>query len=331
VSAFNASSLAFELYLRHRSSGWPAILRRNDWFQSRVLDAMGAQLKAGNVLFSYSYTARRLFQAARRVGCRTVLGQIDPGPAEERLVAAVNRANPSLAGHWTPAPSLYWQHWAEECALADTIIVNSKWSAEALHAEGIPASKIRIVPLDFQAPPKATGFVRRYPPSFTPERPLRVLFLGQVNLRKGLGPILDALPSLSGLPIRIQFVGPVQIDLPDAIRRHPQLEWVGAVPRGLVADYYRQADLFLFPTLSDGFGLTQLEAQAWRLPIVASANCGQVVLPGKTGWILQPVTAASVAQCLTSCVADAGQLARFSDAIVPPDAGFSSSLLACAS
>jgi glycosyltransferase involved in cell wall biosynthesis len=334
VSASNSRAFAFELRLRRRASGWDAILQRNDWFQSRVLASLGPLLSPGSVVFSYSYTARHIFQAARQAGCRTVLGQIDPGPEEERLVAAVHRDSPALAGPWLPAPPLYWQHWAEECALADTIVVNSQWSADALRAEGIPAAKIRIVPLVYQSPAAAAGFVRHYPPAFTPARPLRVLFLGQVNLRKGLGPILDALPSLAGLPLRIQFVGPVQIDLPEELRRHPQLEWVGPVPRGLVADYYRQADLFLFPTLSDGFGLTQLEAQAWRLPIVASARCGQVVVPGRTGWVLHPVTPAAIAELLAGCVARPAELARLSAAIAPPDAGLSAlaaSLFSCAS
>jgi glycosyltransferase involved in cell wall biosynthesis len=44
--------------------------------------------------------------------------------------------------------------------------------------------------------------------------------------------------------------------------------------------FYERADLFLFPTLSDGFGLTNLEAQAWSLPIVASRFCGEVVRDG---------------------------------------------------
>lgn len=333
VSAFNASAFSFELILRRRASGWNAILQRNDWFQSHVLGTIGPQLKPGSVLFSYSYTARRLFQAARHAGCRTILGQIDAGREDERIVAAAYQANPSLAGPWEPAPSLYWQHWAEECSLADTIVVNSQWSADALRAEGIPAAKIKVVPLVYQPPSAAAGFVRHYPASFTPARPLRVLFLGQVSLRKGLGHILEALPSLSGLPVRIQFVGAIQPELSDSIRRHPQLEWIGPVPRGIVANYYRQADLFLFPTISDGFGLTQLEAQAWRLPVAASAKCGHVVVPGHTGWILDPLTSAAISKVLTSCIADPTQLARFSAAITPPAAGLSSlasSLLACA-
>ena len=336
VKAWNIRASLFELRQRRQLSGWDLILHRNNWFQTRILSAIGPLLQPGHVIFSYSYTARRLFQAARAAGCRTILGQIDPGPEEERLVAAVHAKAPGdFAGAWQPASPLYWQHWAEECTLADTIIVNSEWSRRALASEGVPEQKIRIIPLAYQSPADASGFSRTYPEAFSAARPLRVLFLGQVNLRKGIGTILDALPALQGLPLRIQFVGPIQIPIPESLHSHPQLEWAGPVPRGLVASYYREADVFLFPTLSDGFGLTQLEAQAWRLPIIASARCGQVVEPGRTGWILDPVTPESIAARLRQCVENPAILARCSGAITPPSNNsidsLSKSLLSCVS
>lgn len=335
IESWNWQASIFEWRYRRRLPSWNLILHRNHWFQSRILSAIGPMLRPGKVIFSYSYTARRLFQAARAAGCRTILGQIDPGPEEERLVSAVHAAaSPEFSAAWQPAPPLYWRHWAEECTLADTIIVNSEWSRQALATEGIPTSKIRIVPLAYQSSADASSFTRTYPEAFSSTRPLRVLFLGQVNLRKGVGPILDSLSALQDLPLRIQFVGPIQIPLSEFLRTHPQLEWVGPVSRGTVASYYREADVFLFPTLSDGFGITQLEAQAWRLPIIASHRCGQVVEDGRTGWILDSVTPESIGACLRQCAHNPATLNRFSAAISPSGNSIDSlsqSLLACAS
>ena len=122
-----------------------------------------------------------------------------------------------------------------------------------------------------------------------------MLFLGQINLRKGIGPLLDAIRLLRGEPIEVSLVGPIQISIPSDLRDDPQVRWVGPVPHEHTARFYRDADVFLFPTFSDGFGLTQLEAQAWKLPIVATKFCGNVVEDGRNGWLLPEVSPCAIA------------------------------------
>ena len=156
--------------------------------------------------------------------------------------------------------------------------------------------------------PTAESFERRYPAAFTTERPLRVLFLGQINLRKGVGPLLDAARLLRGEPVEFWFVGPIQIAVPAELKQEARIRWMGVVSRGDVARYYREADLFVFPTFSDGFGLTQLEAQAWKLPLVASRFCGDVVRDGINGVLLREVSAEAIASALLDFVRNPGRL-----------------------
>src|SRR5438874_7292676 len=108
------------------------------------------------------------------------------------MVSKLHDAAPGQGSSWERAPKTYWSEWRRECMLADRIVVNSSWSRDALIGEGIPAGKIRVVPLAYERPRGSIDFRRRYPTSFDKARPLRVLFLGQVNLRKGIAPILDA-------------------------------------------------------------------------------------------------------------------------------------------
>ena len=317
VKAWNARSVGYAAFRsRSEGSGWDSIVIRNRWFQERALAELKriARRQPGRPfrLFSYSYTARRLFEFAREQGWSTVLGQIDPGPPEERIVQRLHQENPSQTGQWQPAPAEYWQDWRRECELADRVVVNSAWSREALGGEGVPLEKLRVVPLAFEGAPEAAGFPREYPAQFTARRPLRVLFLGQINLRKGMGPVLEAMRLLRDEPMEFWFVGPLQIDVPDDLRNDRRIQWVGAVARGRTADYYRRADVFLFPTFSDGFGLTQLEAQAWRLPIIASRFCGEVVTEGRNGQVLPEVTAGAIAGALGRCVRQPALLEEWS-------------------
>jgi glycosyltransferase involved in cell wall biosynthesis len=194
--------------------------------------------------------------------------------------------------------------------LADHIVVNSEWSKRGLIEENIPAEKIFVVPLAYEPPAEAKGFTRSYPKEFTSERPLRVLFLGQVNLRKGAAPLLEAIRTLKEEPIAFWFVGPIQIEIPEDLASSRTVRWIGPVPRSEVSHYYREADVFIFPSFSDGFGLTQLEAQAWRLPLIASRNCGDVVQDDQNGWLLNKVTGQSIAEIVRQLLPSPGKLAK---------------------
>ena len=74
----------------------------------------------------------------------------------------------------------------------------------------------------------------------------------------------------------------------------------------------------MFPTLSDGFGLTQLEAQAWQLPIIASRNCGEVVTNGLIGWVLDEVSGKEIADILKICIKKPEYLTKLSKQIHLP-------------
>ena len=66
-------------------------------------------------------------------------------------------------------------------------------------------------------------------------------------------------------------------------------------------EHYRASDLLVFPSHSDGFGMAQIEAQGWGLPIVASRNCGRVVRDGETGFLLDEVSPPAIAVGAAPC------------------------------
>jgi glycosyltransferase involved in cell wall biosynthesis len=140
---------------------------------------------------------------------------------------------------------------------------------------------------------------------------MRVLFLGQVNVRKGVVELLEAARLLREEPIEFVVVGGVSAGF--SLRDVPEnVNVVGPVARGEVDACFRAADVFILPTHSDGFALTQLEAQAHGLPVIASRFCGDVVRDGVNGLLLNEVTGAAMAQCLRELVSNPARLAAMS-------------------
>lgn len=380
VSAPNFRMLAFEARERlDKSDPWDRIIRRNVAFQHAackilekgnpkktasascrsienpfmdrtplqraphsgiVVDKPSARDGRCTTLFSYSYAALELFRFAKSRGWTTVLGQMDPGPEEERIVAEEHRRYPHLKSSWRPAPATYWDSWREEVELADRIIVNSEWSRECLLKSHVPAEKMEIIPLVYEATSPLVGSsqlvvgreeeeardknVESFQHSDEPvthhspwgrrrssvegqegsisgrhpsSSPLRVLFLGQMNLRKGVGRLLEAIRMLKDIPLQLTLVGPSEID-PAAWGDLPNVSWVGPVARSQAREYYREADVFILPTLSDGFALTQLEALSHGLPVIASLRCGRVIEDGVHGLLLDSLEPTAIAEAI---------------------------------
>jgi glycosyltransferase involved in cell wall biosynthesis len=148
---------------------------------------------------------------------------------------------------------------------------------------------------------------------------LQALFLGSIILRKGVGQLFDAIRQLKNEPLDFTFAGPIGVRVPDDIRGMPNVRFLGPVDRGTAERLYRDSDVFLFPTLSDGFGLTQLEALGYALPIIASANCGRVVEHGVSGLVLAEVSPEAITEALMRLVRDREVLARLKAGARVPD------------
>jgi len=126
--------------------------------------------------------------------------------------------------------------------------------------------------------------------------------LGQVNVRKGIHYLIEAARLLLNEPVEFTVAGPIQIQ-PAIVAGAPgNMTWLGAVPRNLAPELYRQHDVFVLPTLSDGFAITQLEAMAYGVPAVVTLNCGKVIEEGRTGFIIPAQDAHALSDALMNYV-----------------------------
>jgi len=288
-------------------------MRRNQWFQKRSLPALRKELteapKKNQVVFAYSYAACSIFKEAKKQGALCVLGQMDPGPEEIHHV----RECCGKVLESSPPPSHYWSKWREEVTLADRILANSEWSRELLITGGVPPEKIEVIPIAYETSTRSREKVARsYPPIFDASREMKVLYLGQIIPRKGINELFEAILNLEDIPIEFHIAGPIGMEIPAKVRAHSKTYFYGAVDRDTAARLYQNSDLFLLPTHSDGFAITQLEAAARNLPIISSKFCGRVVQDGKNGIVLPDVSCQSIKDALIRCVASPRLLAKMS-------------------
>jgi hypothetical protein len=229
--------------------------------------------------FSYTTGALEALDYLNDCGVPTIVDQIDPARLEDEInfrEAAEWRGWAAVDGR---IPEVYFERLEAEWQRATLIVVNSEWSRSSLEKQGVPSEKLRVLPLAYDAP-----VVAHRTKSLQSEK--TVLWLGQVVLRKGIQYLMSAARMLQRERLRFVVAGPIGISK-EAIRSAPSnMSFLGPVTRDRVSSLYQSADLFVFPTLSDGFGVTQLEAMAHGLPVIATRNCGAVVEHGVNGLIV---------------------------------------------
>jgi|LakMenEpi03Aug12_release.lakeMendotaPanAssembly.Ray.scaffolds.fasta_scaffold09082_7 glycosyltransferase involved in cell wall biosynthesis len=256
---------------------WSAQGERFGRFSAEVFRRRG--LAEGSTVFGFTCGNLEQLRLGRQVGARTLHVQVDPGPAWYATRAAAYAALPEAG----PAPSVpsagFLDRLREEMSLADRLIVHSAHSLRSLAAAGFDISRGRVVPPAFT--PSGLG----RPRTLLPGRPLRVLFVGYVNLAKGFHVLAEAVREL-GSDVALTVVGGRQLP-PSYLRQvAPDVQFTGHVAQAEVARRMAEADVLVFPTLSDGFGLVQLEAMAQGLPVIATSACGEVVRDGVDGFVV---------------------------------------------
>lgn len=310
IKSWNARALCWEKrqrQLQRTQSPYQGFLETGRRFSERVReDLKRSKPGANSIFFAYDTGALEAMAWCREQNLPCVLNQMDPSRVEADLVRAEEGNWPGWALPGKPVPEEYFKRREQEWSLADRVVVNSRWSFEALVQQGVPAKKLVVIPLCFETGEKSGEPAASTRPA---GQPLRVLFLGQVILRKGIQYLMQAAKELERENVRFDIVGPVGIS-PGAVATAPgNLTFHGRANRDQAFGWYVQSDVFVLPTLSDGFALTQLEAMAHGLPVIATDCCGEVVTDGADGFKVPVRAAGALAEVIRRYLAQPDLLA----------------------
>lgn len=180
--------------------------------------------------------------------------------------------------------------------IADLIIAPSEFVKKAVVSLGADPARVAVVPYGIDQ-----SWLETKP---EPVRG-RVLFVGNVSLLKGNHYLAEASRLLArrGVDCEVRVVGPANRRiLGDPLFRGPN--YVGQVPRAEVRREFQAADVFVLPTLCEGFALVHLEALACGLPVITTRNCGSVVRDGIDGIIVEIRSAEAIANAVQRIVSD---------------------------
>lgn len=243
--------------------------------------------------------------------------RVDERPRSGVRIVGINDVNPFVF----PYRSLLrrWDQYKDErqfrraAAAADRIVTLSEFSRqEIMRYLGAPAEKIEIVPLGVDEKNFAAPGPEQKPDSLAAPQ---LLYVGTDDARKNLPALFAALRLLHrehGLRARLSCcgVGDDAREKYTAFLKAQDLDGYVAFP-GFVTEevlrlHYRRADLFVFPSLYEGFGLPLLEAMAAGLPVVSSRASSLPEVGGGAAAYFDPKDPADMAAVLAATWKDPG-------------------------
>lgn len=195
-------------------------------------------------------------------------------------------------------------------ALADRIVAISNDTAGSLVRDyGVPPGKVEVIPVGVNTSAFAPLDLERIPGS--------VLYAGRLCERKGLPLLLEAMSILRGrhpgAKLHVIGEGALRAGLEQTARRlgiADRVEFLGKVGEAELAGWYNRAEVFVLPSLFEGFGIVCVEAMACGTPVVAARAPGvtDIIEDGRNG-LLVDRDPARLADAVASLLADGG-LAR---------------------
>ncbi len=248
------------------------------WYIDRWYDYLASyQIDKCDIFHGWNNHSLQSLRKARKQGAKTVIERASSHPLiQDRLLreeyqkyGIKKKANPFL------------ERSCKELNECDYVMIPSDFVRSSFIEQGFDEEKLIQIPFGvdtekFKLREKEEGI-------------FRVLFVGQIKLRKGFQYLLEAWKELDLKDTELILVGGVSEEAKGIVEDYKKkLDF--KMP-GFVQDIvktYQNSSIFVFPSIEDGFGLVILEAMACGLPVILSENTGakDVVREGKDGFIV---------------------------------------------
>ena len=325
---------AVTVYTRRDSTGTPTTVQCRDGYQVRRLtagpptdvpkddllelmpafaDRLGEYLRADPVDLLHAHfwmSGIAALQVGREVGVPVLQTFHALGSVKRREQGSNDTSPPSRI-----------EHERRLCREVDHVVATCSDEVAELRALGLPEGRASVIPCGVDTAAFRPGRRR------DPDGPPRLLVIGRLVTRKGIGNCIEALAALPGVELVVAG-GPradaLEADptvlrlrsLAESLGVADRVRFLGSVSRADVPPLVRDSDVVVAVPWYEPFGIVPLEAMACGRPVVGTAVGGllDTVVPGQTGELVPPRRPDRLAEVLGELLADPDRRAAYGHA-----------------
>lgn len=173
---------------------------------------------------------------------------------------------------------------AEELELSDYFLAGSNFVKNSLTFSGVDEKRIVILPYGVNVAQFSEKTV------YSTALPLKLIFVGGISYRKGIHHLLSVVSQYSEKEVELNLVGAynANADYYKQYKDFKNIHFRGFVQHGELDKLYKEAHVFVLPSLAEGFAQVSLEAMASGLPVICTKNsgCNDAVTDFETGFVI---------------------------------------------
>ncbi|MFN3379569.1 MAG: glycosyltransferase family 4 protein, partial [Runella zeae] len=172
---------------------------------------------------------------------------------------------------------------SKELALADIIVTPSQFVVDSLPTW---VNREKVILSQFGSP--VVSFTLQERTNYKKNHPLRVLFVGSMGQRKGLGDLFQAIKLLDTSEVELVVMGGLLEDISFYRNKFPNFVYEAPRSHPEVLALMRTCDVFCLPSIVEGRALVMQEAMSQGLPLIITPNTGgeDLVKEGETGFLV---------------------------------------------
>jgi glycosyltransferase involved in cell wall biosynthesis len=174
--------------------------------------------------------------------------------------------------YWQVRPPQFSTDRLDRCVAeyeeAHAITVPSQFARNSFLQFGVAAECVFVCPYGVD--------LSEFKPDKKNDEVFRVIHVGQISIRKGIGYLLQAMEPLAKKgKCELWLVGEIDPSVQGLLDKFKgTFEYKGVSPRKDLWKLYSQASVLVLASVEDGFGLVQAQALACGVPIIATTNTG---------------------------------------------------------
>ncbi|MDB5103405.1 MAG: glycosyltransferase, group 1 family [Fibrobacteres bacterium] len=199
------------------------------------------------------------------------------------------------------------------------VVVPSEAYRKKVQEMGVPIGRIYKLPrgVDFKNfhPEKAANGAWR---AFgLPEEGIRLMYVGRVSREKNLDALADAFPSVAartpGVSLTVVGAGPYLEGLKERFAGRKDVFFTGVVHGESLSGLFASADILVFPSLTDTFGNSVVEALASGIPCITSDEGGprEIIVDGECGLVFDHALPGDLEAKILALAGDPAKLLAF--------------------
>ena len=170
-----------------------------------------------------------------------------------------------------------------EYEVADYIMVPSSFAKRTFIEQGVDEKKVFVNPYGVD--------LSLFKQVKQDDDVFRVIYCGRLSIQKGSHYLLEAIYGLNLNNFELWHVGGIDIEMAPYIEKFKSKKIIfkGAQPQDELYKFYSQGNVFILPSIQDGFGMVIFQAMACGLPVILSENTGAydvITKDGEEGFVI---------------------------------------------